>query len=300
MKKILITGGTGFLGEHIVKGLRSKGCKASSLGSGKDNDIVADLAYETPGILMYFDIVVHAAGKAHMIPVTEKEKELFYNVNVQGTRNLLEGLEKGNIPLAFIFISTVAVYGKESGEMITETEPMLATDPYGLSKIQAENIITEWCERNKVICTIFRLPLIAGPNPPGNLRSMINGIMKGCYFNVGGGNARKSIVMADDIVEIIFKAPLVGGIYNLTDGYHPSVCEIACHIALQLNKKSPKNIPFSLAKILAVVEDFFSIGIPINSIKLKKITSNLTFDDTKARKLLGWNPTSILSSFKIK
>ena len=300
MKKILITGGTGFLGKHIVKGLHYRGCTASSLGRAIDNDIVVDLAYEIPGILMHFDIVVHAAGKAHMTPVTEKENELFYNVNVQGTRNLLEGLEKGSIPLAFIFISTVAVYGKESGEMITETEPMRAKDPYGLSKIQAENIITEWCERNKVICTIFRLPLIAGPNPPGNLRSMINGIMKGHYFNVGGGNGRKSIVMADDITEIIFRAPLVGGIYNLTDGYHPSVREIADYIALQLHKKSPKNIPFLLAKIMAIIGDIFGIGIPINSIKLKKLSSNLTFDDTKARKFLGWNPTSILSSFKIK
>jgi nucleoside-diphosphate-sugar epimerase len=299
-QKILITGGTGFLGQQIVKGLRARGCRIYSLGRTTDNDIVDDLAYEPPSIQMHFDIVVHAAGRAHMIPETEKEKELFYKVNVQGTRNLLDGLEKSSIPLAFIFISTVAVYGKESGEMIKETEPMLAKDPYGLSKIQAENIITEWCEHNNVVCTIYRLPLIAGSNPPGNLKSMINSIEKGYYFNVGGGYVRKSIVMAEDIAEIIFRAPLIGGIYNLTDGFHPSVCEIANHIALQLHKKSPKNIPFLLAKIMAIIGDFFGMGIPINSLKLKKLSSNLTFDDTKARKFLGWNPTSILSSFKIK
>lgn len=299
-QNILITGGTGFLGEQIVKVLRARGCRTYSLGRTTDNDIVDDLAYEPPSIQMHFDIVVHAAGRAHMIPETEKEKELFYKVNVQGTRNLLLGLEKSSIPLAFIFISTVAVYGKESGEMIKETEPMLAKDPYGLSKIQAENIITKWCERNKVVCTIYRLPLIAGPNPPGNLKSMINSIEKGYYFNVGGGYVRKSIVMAEDIAEIIFRAPLVGGIYNLTDGFHPSVCEIANHIALQLHKKSPKNIPFLLAKIMVTIGDFFGLGIPINSLKLKKLSSNLTFDDSKARKFLGWNPTPFLSSYKIK
>ncbi len=299
-QKILITGGKGFLGQQIVKGLRYRGCKTYSLGRTTDNDIVCDLAYKPPTIQMYFDIVVHAAGRAHMTPQTEKDKELFYKVNVQGTKNLLKALEKSSIPLAFIFISTVAVYGKEIGEMIKETEPMLAKDPYGLSKIQAETIITKWCERNKVICTIYRLPLIAGPNPPGNLKSMINSIEKGYYFNVGGGYVRKSIVMAEDIAEIIFRAPLVGGIYNLTDGFHPSVCEIANHIALQLHKKSPKNIPFLLAKIMAIIGDFFGMGIPIDSLKLKKLSSNLTFDDSEARKFLGWNPTSFLSSYNIK
>lgn len=299
-QKILITGGTGFLGEQIVKGLRSRGCRTYSLGRSPDNDIVSDLAFKPPSFQTDFDIVVHAAGRAHVEKKTEREKDLFYKINVQGTRNLLSGLEKRSIPLAFIFISSVAVYGKESGEMIKETEPLLAKDPYGLSKICAENIIIKWCELNNVVWTIYRLPLIAGPNPPGNLKSMIYSIERGYYFNVGGGYARKSIVMAEDIAEIIFRVPLVGGTYNLTDGFHPSVYEIAKHIALQLNKKNPKNMPLILAKILAIIGDILGIKSPINSLKLKKLLSNLTYDDSKARKIIGWEPTSFLSAYKIK
>lgn len=300
MKRILVTGGTGFLGRHILKGLRARGFTVNSLGRAPGNDIVADLSHDIPGNLVHSDIVVHAAGKAHMTPVTEKEKESFYIVNLQGTRNLLEGLEKTGVPSAFIFISTVAVYGKESGEMITETEPMLATDPYGLSKIQAERIIIEWCERNKVICTIFRLPLIAGPNPPGNLGMMIRGIMKGLYFNIGGGNVRKSIVMADDLAGIILKAADTGGIYHLTDGYHPSFSELSALIAKQLGKKEPKNIPYYVARIMALAGDVLGKKAPINTGKLKKIISPLTFDDTKAVKMLDWQPSKCLQYFRIR
>ncbi len=129
---------------------------------------------------------------------------------------------------------------------------------------------------------------------------MINGIKGGYYFNVGGGKAKKSMVLAEDVANIIPIAAKIGGIYNLTDGYHPSFNELSLVIAKQLNKNPPLNLPGFLAKLIALAGDVLGSKAPLNSDKLNKMTSDLTFDDSKARDILGWNPTSVLEAFKIK
>ncbi|WP_026897738.1 NAD-dependent epimerase/dehydratase family protein [Daejeonella oryzae] len=290
----LLTGARGFLGKIILNTLPD--IEFITLGRTAC-DVIADLSVEIP-VLPYCEHVLHAAGKAHSLPQTEAEREEFFNVNVKGTSNLLKGLENAGIPKSFIFISSVSVYGRESGILINENESLSAKDPYGLSKIEAEEMIQAWCKKHKVICSILRLPLIAGPNPPGNLGQMIKAIKKGYYFNIGGGRARKSIVLAEDVARIIPMASETEGIYNLTDGYHPSFKELSVVMAEQLNKKNPLNIPVFLAKAMAMAGDIIGNRAPINSSKLKKITSDLTFDDSKARKLLSWRPKPVLQSFR--
>lgn len=294
--KILISGTSGFLG-GIIKIILSKH-NIYDLNRNFGNYKI-NLQYKIPLFLENFDLVIHAAGKAHSYPKTENDEQEFFNVNVIGTQNLLKGIERTSIPKYFVFISSVAVYGKEIGLEVNETTFLGATDPYGLSKIEAENIVLDWCNRNKVICTILRLPLIVGPNPPGNLGAMINGIRKGLYFNIAGGKTNKSMVLAEDVANFIIKASEIGGIYNLTDGYHPSFSELSNHIALQLGKREPMNIPFWLARIIANLGDLLGKRAPLNTNKLNKITSDLTFDDSRARVAFGWDPTPILDGFNI-
>lgn len=288
----LLTGSSGFLGSTIFK-LLSSSNQVITL-SRKNADINIDLSEKIPKI-SYVDVAIHAAGKAHSIPKTEAQKQEFYKLNVAGTKNLLKGLEQSSaVPKAFVFISSVAVYGKENGHMISEESDLLATDPYGDSKIQAEKIVQDWCGKNNVLCTILRLPLLAGKNPPGNLGAMIKAIKAGYYFNIAGGKAKKSIVLCTDIAKVIPNVAMVGGIYNLTDGEHPSFYELSGVIANQLRKKRIYNMPFIVAKIIAKLGDFLGDEAPLTSLRLKKITDDLTFDDSKARTLLKWHPDKVL------
>ena len=296
---VLLTGASGFLGNYIANNLRELNHKLIQLGRNYKSDIICDLTLQVPKLEDEIDMVIHAAGKAHFNPITEEEKQSFFNISIQGSRNLCLALEKTQIPKTFVFISSVAVYGKESGILINENENLSAKDPYGQSKIQAEKLVQEWCDKYNVICTILRLPLVAGSNPPGNLKSMITGIYKGFYFNIDGGKAKKSIVFAKDVAKIIPIAAEIGGTYNLTDGYHPSFAELSELIAIQLGKRKPSNIPNWLADIMAKGGDLLGPKSLINSVKLKKITSSLTFDDSKARKAFGWSPSLVLESFKI-
>lgn len=294
---LLLTGSTGFLGGEIVRVLSASYLIDTLSRNGADYNI--DIAQYVPSIKKKYDVVVHAAGKAHSFSKTSTELNKFKQVNVIGTENLLASL-KDFVPKAFVFISSVAVYGISQGLNINEDSPLIAEDAYGKTKIDAEHIIINWCKNHNVICSILRLPLIAGSNPPGNLRTMIEGIKKNRYRNIGGGNAKKSIVLAKDVAGIIPIVANVGGIYNLTDGYHPSFRELALLIAKQLGKNEPGNISAYVAKLLAKLGDILGAKAPINSEKLNKLTSSLTFNDDKARKALGWAPTQVLKGFFIK
>lgn len=297
MKKTLVTGATGFLGKYIVDYLSEK---TSIITLSRNSiDYKLSLELQIPVFNESFDIVIHNAGKAHLVPKTIEEEQAFFQVNVQGTNNLLKGLENTIIlPKNFIYISSVAVYGLETGNLINENTPLLAKDPYGLSKIKAEQLIIDWCKKNNVLYTILRLPLLVGENPPGNFGAMINAIQKGYYFNIAGGHARKSMVLAEDVAKILLKASEIGGIYNLTDRFHPNFYELSNAIGNQNGKSSIFNLPFFIAKSIALIGDLIGAKFPLDSNKLKKITSDLTFDDTKATNFFGWNPNKILNYYK--
>jgi nucleoside-diphosphate-sugar epimerase len=295
---ILLTGANGFLGKTVIKEL---GTAVSARLGRSGCTFNVDLYKEIPRITGQYEIVVHAAGKAHFVPKNADETQLFFDVNVKGTINLLKGLEQLDVlPKAFIFISSVAVYGMDRGNAINENSPLDAVDAYGKSKIEAEIIVENWCLKHGIVCSILRLPLLAGPNPPGNLAAMIKGLKNNYYFNIAGGTARKSMVLAKDVALIIPVVAKIGGVFNLTDGCHPSFSELSIKIVEQLGKAKPMNIAYGIALLIAKIGDLLGSKAPLNSNKFKKIVSDLTFDDRRARELLKWNPTPVLKEFLIE
>jgi nucleoside-diphosphate-sugar epimerase len=298
MNRLLFTGTNGFLGKNVQPLLKNLGYKITSLDI-TDADIISNLGQEVPHLKELYDIVLHAVGKAHFIPKTEVEKQVFFDVNYHGTVNLCKGLEQSGLPKSFVFISTIAVYGCEIGENITEDYPLSGNTPDALSKIQAEQYLTEWCEKNNVILSILRPSLIAGPNPPGNLGAMVRGIKSGFYFNIARGKAKKSMLMVQDIANLLPLLIEKGGIYNICDDEQPSFGQIAEVISKQLGKKKPLSIPYFVAKLMAICGDLFGNKAPINSNKLIKITKPLTFSNEKAKDCLGWKPLNVLENFKI-
>jgi len=297
--KLLFTGASGFLGYNI-KPLLENVYTLTTVGFNGGDDVNINLAKYTPAFSEPFDIVLHAAGKAHSVPKTDEDRKVFFEVNLQGTKNLCSALEKVGVPSSLIFISTVAVYGLDFGEFITEDQPLNGETPYALSKLQAEEYLVEWCSQNGVKLSIIRPSLIAGPNPPGNLGDMIRGIKTGRYFSISGGKARKSVLMVQDIANLVPLLAEKGGIYNVCDSEQPTFRDLENLIAKQLRKSNPISISYGLAKILAKICDLFGKHAPFNSIKLDKITKSLTFSNEKARKELGWKPLDVLQNFRIK
>jgi len=298
MKKLLFTGASGFLGYNI-RPILEKSYDVHTIGLTDDDDIKFNIAKDVPPINTHYDVVLHAAGKAHTVPQTEAEKQVFYDVNYQGTVNLCKALENAGIPKALIFISTVAVYGCEFGELIDEYHPLNGTSPYADSKIKAEQYLTNWCLDHQVKLSILRPSLLAGKNAPGNLGAMVIGIKKGFYMNIDGGKVIKSILMAEDVARLVPILEEKGGIYNVCDTRQPSFGEISMSVAKQLGKGKPISIPYWMAWCMAKVGDLLGSKAPINSYKLEKMTKSLTFSNEKARKELGWEPLDVLENYKI-
>ena len=298
MSELLFTGASGFLGSNILPLLRSN-YDVDTLALDETATYNINLVTDEIHLSHGYDIVLHAAGKAHVVPRTDAEIKLFYDINFEGTKKVCAALEKVGTPKSFIFISTVAVYGCDFGEMITEEHHLDGQTPYAKSKIMAEEFLADWCKRNNVILTILRPSLLAGKNAPGNLGAMVNGIKTGRYLSIAGGKARKSVLMVDDIAKLI---PLVadkGGVYNVCDSNNPTFKDLEMVISSQLNKKMPLSIPLWVAKCLACTGDLLGSKAPINSLKLKKITESLTFSNQKAVKELNWRPMDVVENYRI-
>ena len=298
MERLLFTGGTGFLGKNVMPILKEK-YEVVTCGITSEDMIKANLAKEVPVLDKHYDVVLHACGKAHVVPKTEEEKEAFFDVNYQGTVNLCAALEKEGVPKALVFISTVAVYGCEFGDLITEEHPLNGDMPYAKSKIMAEEYLTDWCKKHDVVLGILRPSLLAGKNAPGNLGATVNGIRKGFYMNIAGGKVVKSILMAEDIARIMPALIEKGGVYNVCDTRRPSFGELSVSVANQLGKRKPVSIPYWMAWCMAKVGDLLGSKAPINSYKLEKMTKSLTFSNEKARRELGWEPLDVLENYRI-
>jgi nucleoside-diphosphate-sugar epimerase len=298
MQQLLFTGGTGFLGRNAMPLLELQ-YKVTTIGLSQLNDIRANLAEESPNLTCHYDIVLHAAGKAHIYPKTDAERKAFYDVNLTGTINLCRALEKNGCPKSFIFISTLNVYGDAPGNMDSETSrPLVGDNPYSDSKIKAEEYLTLWCKEHNVILTILRPGLLAGHEAPGNLGAMVKGIKTGAYLSIAGGKAKKSILMAKDIARIVPLAANKGGIYNVCDDHSPSFCELELSIAKQLGKRPPIKIPYWVAKCLAYIGDILHF-FPFNSHRLNKIVTSDTWSNEKAKRELGWKPLDVLTNYRI-
>lgn len=293
--KLLLTGSNGFLGKYVLSKFERNFVLTLSRN---DADLNIDLSKDIPTFVNDFNIVIHCAGIAHYVPKDKIEQDRFYVDNLNITKNLITAFNKNiTLPETIIFISTVAVYGIESGFDIDENSPLLGSSPYALSKIKSEEILMDWGQKNGVKILILRLPLIVGENPPGNLGAMIRAIRKGYYFKFNDGSARKSMVSAEDISHFITLNLHSEGVFNLTDGFHPTLKEIEENITKLLNKKLYR-IPMFIIFLISKLGDILPF-VPINSDKLNKLNNSLTFSDIKARKFLNWNSKSALKDLSI-
>lgn len=271
----------------------------TTLGITDKDKLKADLSKEIPALSDHYDVVLHAAGKAHVYPKTDEDKKSFYDVNYYGTINLCRALESSQLPKSFVFISTVSVYGSAPGNMDDETRSLVGDSPYADSKIKAETYLTKWCKEHNVILGILRPGLLVGKGAPGNLGEMVRGIKSGAYLSVNHGKAKKSMLMVDDIANLVPLVAKKGGTYNVCDSQNPTFGELETLIAQQLKKKKPINVPYWFAKCLAIVGDILGDVFPINSSRLEKIVTSDTYSSEKAIKELGWKPLNVLENYKI-
>ena len=282
IKSILLTGHTGFLGSVIHKSL-VKDFVVYTLGRSQSCDYRIDFL-DWDGRLELehqIDTVVHVAGLAHGKSNSDKD---MLSVNYDTVASLVSACEALDIQ-NFVFISSVAVYGKSIGSVIDESVECTPVSTYGHSKLNSEKLINNWMIKDSKRKQIsLRLPLIIGPNPPGNLGKLMNSIKSGRHIYLKGNKATKSAVFASDVAIFISNwlktIERKSGVVNLTCGEAPTFNWIENSIQQLTGGRFFITFPVGLLwKTIVVLKHRFGVSIPI----FGKIFYPLTFSDQLAR-----------------
>src|SRR3972149_11658100 len=147
MYSVLVTGANGFIGRHFVSSLMKLKADINVLVRNYDRVIpewgekvkifAGDIndSELMENVCRGVEVVFHLASYVHQKPRTEEEVKYVYEVNVEGTKNVLSSLSSSVQHI--IFISTVSVYGRETGELIDENAQTNPSTPYGRTKLEA-------------------------------------------------------------------------------------------------------------------------------------------------------------------
>ena len=298
MKKILLTGASGFLGNRIAQYLENSVENQLSLAFRKNNFsakgkyfCIGDIDNSTnfSAALSGQDIVIHTAARVHIMRENLSESlPKFRMVNVEGTLNLARQAVKAGVK-RFIFISSIKVNGeltKGSG-IFSEHDTPNPQDPYGLSKYEAEQGLLDIANGSDMEIVIIRPPLIYGPGVKGNFATMIKVVRFGFPLPLGLVDNRRSLVSLGNLVDLIVTCidhPNAGNqIFLVSDRQDVS--------SLDLVKK--------IAKALGIKPHIFPV--PVNLMKIQsrlirkdliadRLFSDLRVDSSKAEKLLDWVP----------
>jgi len=209
---ILITGGSGFLGINLIRYLKNHQITSIDIATfnypdqkSKINVVKGDIrdANLIDNLMKNIDIVIHTAAA---LPLYKPEE--IFSTDVYGTRILLEAAFKHNVK-RFIHISSTAVYGIPNHHPIYETDKLDGVGPYGIAKIEAENVCLEF--RGKGMCVpILRPKSFIGPERLGVFALFFDWAKDGKNFPmIGKGNNRYQLLDVADLCEVINKCSLL-------------------------------------------------------------------------------------------
>lgn len=190
MKKIAVTGASGFIGKRLVQYNRER-YSIASLSLKKQDCNTLDLE----GI----ETVVHLAGKAHqMEPIND---QVYFDINYELTRRLADRAKHQGVR-HFIYISSTKVYGDDIQEELNEQSPCYPSDAYGASKLKAEQYVQSIAGEDFTVA-IVRPPLVYGPEVKGNMIRLLQLADKNYPLPFGNTRNARSMVYIDNLVELI-------------------------------------------------------------------------------------------------
>ena len=305
---VLITGGTGFIGSRLalrcladgdsVRVFGQENTPAESanrklveqhgaqvvLGSVTQPEALAELVR---GVHTVF----HLAATQHEMNVLDQR---FWDVNVGGTRNMLEASTSAGVN-QFVHGSTIGVYGRSNGVLTEES----ATEPdniYGRTKLEAERVVLSF--RDRLPVTVIRIPEVYGPGDR-RLIKLFKAIDRNVFFMIGRGENVHHVIYIDDLIRGLLAAartPEATGEIILLGGKEPvTTSEMVTTIARVLNKPAPRiRVPLmaltALATFLELTLRPLGIQPPLHRRRLDFFRKSFTLSFSKAQKLLGFSP----------
>jgi len=298
MMSVAITGGSGFVGSKLIAELNKLEAKGIALTRQKlslpkrfKNIIIPDISSTTDygDCLKNVECIVHAAARVHVLrddsadPLTE-----FREVNTFGTLNLARQAVAAGVK-RFIFVSSVKVNGEctVGNQYFSADDTPQPQDPYGVSKLEAENGLTKIAEETGLEVVIIRPTLVYGPGVKANFESMMKWLVRGIPLPLGAVNNARSLVALDNLVSLMLVCidhpRAQGEIFMVSDDDDLSTTKLLRLLAQALN--APKRLVPVSGKLIEFAASLIGrkdLGI--------KLCSSLRVDISKTKSLLKWSP----------
>ena len=308
--RVLITGGTGFIGSRLALRCLQRGDSVTLLGqvnnpAEKENlrmleghGAKATLVSVTEREPVFeaiegIECVFHLAAAQHEANVPDQH---FRNVNVLGTENVLEGSVRAGVK-KFIHGSTIGVYGDALDGQIDESSSFQPNNIYGVTKLEAEQVVLRF--QQKIPVVIIRISETYGPGDY-RLLKLFKAIKKGIFFVIGNGKNLHHLIHIDDLIDGLFLAATVeaaeGKAFVLAGKDVLTTREMAGVVADQLGKKLPRvQIPlFPFLLLASVLEGMLRpLGIqpPLHKRRMDFFKKSFSFSQEHPKEVLGFVPS---------
>lgn len=298
--RVMLTGASGFVGRavllrlsavlnlELVAAVRSPASGFPELVSCVQ---VAGLEADTQWqeALRNCRVVIHSAARVHVMndrcadPLTE-----FRKVNVEGTLNLARQAVAAGVK-RFIFVSSIKVNGEATapGKPFTAADAPAPVDPYGISKLEAEQGLQILAAETGMEVVIIRPVLVYGPGVKANFRSMMNWLGRGLPLPLGAVNNKRSLVALDNLVDLILTCidhpAAANQIFLASDGEDLSTTELLRCMGRALGKP---------ARLLPIPTFVLQAGAVLLGKRdmAQRLCGSLQVDIGKTRQLLDWTP----------
>lgn len=301
--RILVTGATGFIGRSVIETLLNKRLHVLAAVRNEKNSLPEDVERLNYNILFSdgdilgqvtpVDYVIHLAARVHIMGDNSNDPLMaFRQVNVGGAINLAKQAAERGVK-RFIFISSAKANGEytETGKPFVESDKFVPSDPYGLSKYEAEQGLLEIARDTGMQVVIIRPPLVYGPGVKANFATMMNIVNKGFPLPFGAIHNQRSLVALDNLVSFIVHCiehpKAANEIFLVSDGEDISTTELLKKVARSLDRKPCLiPVPVGMMKFIAKLVGKEDVA--------NRLLGSLQVDSSKARDLLGWKPVTTM------
>ncbi len=308
MMKILITGGTGFIGSrlalrclaegHAVRVLGQVNTDAEAANHEQIREAGAEIslgsvtdAKRVAAACEGVDTVFHLAATQHEMNVPDRR---FHEVNVDGTRTVLEASAQRGVG-RFVHGSTIGVYGRPNGTL-SEESPCSPDNIYGVTKLAGEQLVLSYESRLPVV--VIRIPEVYGPGDR-RLLKLFRSIDKKLFFMIGKGTNLHHVIYIDDLIDGLLAAARAGNVVGeviLLAGNEPvSTKHMVSTIAEALGRRPPRfTAPLSAFVVAAVAMELtlrpLGIQPPLHRRRLDFFRKSFTLSAAKAGNLMAFEP----------
>lgn len=303
-----MTGGAGFIGRALSQALGDDGVQVVGLGRTPPADpygavwVTGDIRDSAiRDAFRRVDVVFHLASRVHQDDSGDGAERAHWEVNVEGTRHVLNAaLFHGAATI--VFFSSVKAMGEGGPTQLDEHSAAAPATPYGRSKLAAEKLVFEAAASGAIRAVTLRLPMVWGPGGGGNMTRMIKAIAARRFPPLPEFGNRRSLVHVSDVVRAARLAatvsPANARTYLVTDGASYSTHEMCAAIRRALGQSTPSwQVPLWSLKTAALIGDGIGrfAGTPVfDSSALARLSGSAWYDSTAITRELGYTPAVTL------